>query len=107
MMFINNIVVAAILAASTVTARNITLCEDPNFVSCRYPEAPVGLCVILPITTDTASSLDTGGAPCEFFVDSMCLLASGSFNYTGRIAELGVEPGLELFDDKISSFSCQ
>ncbi|KAJ5053891.1 uncharacterized protein L3040_000181 [Drepanopeziza brunnea f. sp. 'multigermtubi'] len=107
MMFINNIVAAAILAASAVTARNITLCEDPDFKTCHYPDAPVNYCIYTPLISDTTSSLDTGGATCEFFVDFGCFPKSESFNYTGQIKEFGLQPGLEHFDNTISSFKCR
>ncbi|EKD13010.1 hypothetical protein MBM_08772 [Drepanopeziza brunnea f. sp. 'multigermtubi' MB_m1] len=129
MMFINNIVAVAILAASAVTPRTITLCDDPDFVNCQYPPASTDLCGQTPLFdssnlffllnkadkfkenlrmgSDRASSLDTLGATCEFFVDFYCFPQSGSFNYTGKIDKLFLAPGLEHFDDTISSFRCK
>ncbi|KAJ5038223.1 uncharacterized protein L3040_007090 [Drepanopeziza brunnea f. sp. 'multigermtubi'] len=107
MMFINNIVAVAILAASAVTPRTITLCDDPDFVNCQYPPASTDLCENLRMGSDRASSLDTLGATCEFFVDFYCFPQSGSFNYTGKIDKLFLAPGLEHFDDTISSFRCK
>ncbi|KAJ5054633.1 uncharacterized protein L3040_000900 [Drepanopeziza brunnea f. sp. 'multigermtubi'] len=108
MMFINNIVAIAIIAAaSAVTSRTITLCDDPDFKNCQFPEARPNYCWDLVLGSDRTSSLDTKGAKCEFFVDYNCFPISGSFNYTGKIEKLFLAPGLEHFDDSISSFKCQ
>ncbi|KAJ5046813.1 uncharacterized protein L3040_004038 [Drepanopeziza brunnea f. sp. 'multigermtubi'] len=108
MMLSKRIVAAALVAASAVAARNITVCEDPNYVSCYRIELEIETCVPLAITTDTASSLDTGTLTCDFFVDFDCVGISGSFQHTGKIKEIAVEPGVgEQFDNAISSLRCR
>ncbi|KAJ5051619.1 uncharacterized protein L3040_001394 [Drepanopeziza brunnea f. sp. 'multigermtubi'] len=121
MMFINAFVAAAVLAASAVTAvpsalpidkevasRTIQICRNKNLAFCdKDAEAPPASCVDLIPYNDIITSIDTGSLTCTFYSKHWCDLSGEYFDHTGVIEDLATYPGLEQWDNDISSYECQ
>ncbi|KAI9047594.1 hypothetical protein LZ554_008307 [Drepanopeziza brunnea f. sp. 'monogermtubi'] len=116
MMFINAIVAATILAASTVIAappaaiqsrqtHSIDICEDPGWNACQPIPMTPGKCRNIQ-QNDKMTGFNTRGFTCSFYVNSACKKIGGMFEYKGDLDDLLKDSAIAQYNDQISSFLC-
>ncbi|EKD17770.1 uncharacterized protein L3040_008047 [Drepanopeziza brunnea f. sp. 'multigermtubi'] len=116
-MMFNSVFAAVLALAATAVAApaeaaptvgSVQFCRGADFVDCGDINFTYGICSTFGghYHDNSATSLDTKGPTCMFYVDEYCKSTSGFFSATGRV-DLSKNKAYEFANDAISSVYCE